>query len=179
MILHSLVYQIDAKDCLVNVSNNWDEWAFANGGVEVTRHSVINQSIFGFISGESCRQIYRLLIDHVRKKHQESVFQFRCDSPGLRRYMEMKIMPEDDGYVVFESHVLKEDPRPDVSVLDLTSPRSHQSVVMCSLCQKVKCSDHQWQEIELVLDTEGFSVKPYPQLIYSVCESCVSKLKLG
>ena len=92
--------------------------------------------------------------------------------------MELEIIPADKGHVQFETHVLKEEPRPDVNLLDLSSPRSHLSLVMCSLCQKVKDSDQKWLEIEQVLDKEGFSAKPYPQLIYSVCESCFHLLGL-
>ena len=167
MNLQTLTYQIDAEDRLIEVSSNWDTWAGGTDSKDLECHSVMHQDIFNFIQGESCRQFYCSLLKHVRMHGLETVFQFRCDSPGLRRFMQMKMTREKEGHVEFASSVISEESRPLVPLLDLRALRNHKLLIMCSICNKVKINDHDWVEVEQAVNAYGlFGVATFPQLSY-------------
>lgn len=92
--------------------------------------------------------------------------------------MQMKMTREKEGHVGFASSVLSEETRPLIPLFDLKAPRNHEFLIMCSLCQKVKITDHKWVEVEQAVDAhELFGVATFPQLIHSICETCSRKFR--
>jgi hypothetical protein len=95
-------YWIDALDRLVEVNDAWNIFAVENGAAELTRDRVLGQPIWQYVSDQTTQELYRSLIAVAREsKHIE--FVYRCDTPALKRLMQMTIIPETSGVICFQS----------------------------------------------------------------------------
>jgi hypothetical protein len=82
------------------------------------------------ISDRETRHLYKLILQKVRKNKQQVVFSFRCDSPEKRRFLELKVMPKDDGSGDFISKIVKTVIRESVHLLRADIERSDEFIRM-------------------------------------------------
>ena len=82
----TIIYSIDKHDVLTNIGDGWSEFASENDGVDVLYpDSVIGKSLWDFVKGHSLRQIYQEIVRDVRGNDRSVGFDYRCDSPYLKR----------------------------------------------------------------------------------------------
>jgi len=166
-------YHINKEHRIVFLNDNWQSFADQNSASNLTRHAVLNESIFTFISDESCRHLYQMLIERCRKEQQALSLSFRCDSPAKRRFMFMKVTPLTKGSIGFESCVVREEARNPVQLLDSKQKRSDEFVKICSWCKKIKVDDYFWVEVEEAIEHLGlFSASLFPELTHGICPAC-------
>lgn len=168
-----VTYHIDKENRLTLVNDKWDVFASDNKAAFLTRSSVINTSLFAYISDESTRHLYEILIARIRKDNITFGFQFRCDAPDRRRFMEMLIFPLNNSEIGFRSCILKEVPREYVALLDAGGTRSGELLKMCSWCKKIELDHSIWVEVEEAVESlELFNLVKLPYLTHGMCPSC-------
>lgn len=166
-------YRVDSKDRITWVSPRWLAFAQENGAPELTEQRVVGRSLWEYVDGDATRAVYEKLHRQVRQQGEPVVVPFRCDSPSLRREMQLTIRSEHEGLLLYESAIVMSAPCSPVNVLDLSLPRSLSFLTMCSCCKRVLIEPDGWLEISdasvrlKVLDTP----RP-PQLAYDVCPAC-------
>ena len=80
--------------CASVVDLTWCEFAADNGAPDlVPPPGPVGQSVFAYIQDATTAELYRRLFESVRRTGRSAVLPFRCDSPALRRFLEMEIRP--------------------------------------------------------------------------------------
>lgn len=123
-------YRIDAKDRIIAVNSNWADFARENDGVHLLPPGILGTPLLDSISEPTTRTIYRALLGRVRKGAGSVRFLFRCDSPGVRRLLDMGTSVQGDA-VIFRVRPVAEQEREAVLLLDPTVKRSRKLVVTC------------------------------------------------
>jgi hypothetical protein len=168
------VYRIDRNDMIVFISDSWLAFAEANEGADSCHPSlVINEPIWDFIAGPETRHLYQVIIGNVRSRKREVTIHYRCDSPAYRRFMEMTVIPLEDGSVEFRSSVLRIEERDIVALLEDRGPPSGDMITMCSFCKKVRLPGDEWVEAEVAVERlDLFGAQRLPQITHGACRPC-------
>lgn len=165
------IHTIDPGENISGVNDEWVEFARENGAPELAREAVVGRAIWEFVAGRETRHISRLLLYKARSGKSVTV-PYRCDSPGLRRFMEMEIVPLEGGSVDFRSRVLRVEPREPVPLLDPESARGDDFLTICSWCRRARVVSG-WVELDEAVKTlQLFSSAPLPQLTHGMCQDC-------
>ncbi len=177
----TIVYAIDGNDHLLKVGEGWREFAVENDGIATLYpESVIGNSLWDYIKGDSLKQIYRELIGRVRGRDRSIEFEYRCDSPKLKRFMQMQIVGNvTDETVTFFSGTLKVEPQ--TYILQWSAAhRGDQQLKRCSICNLIQTPNMQWEELETALrDHQLLNCDRDIRLVWGVCELCrrISQMK--
>lgn len=167
-------YRVDSDDRIVWVDARWLAFAQENGAPDLTRERVLGQSLWRYIAGDVTCEVYRRMHREVRLRGRTIVAPFRCDSPSLRREMQLTILPEDSGQLLYEGMVLLSAPCPPVSVLDSALRRSQSLLTMCSCCKRVLIEPDGWLGMnEASVRLKVLNAAMPPQLKYEVCPGCL------
>lgn len=163
-------YWLDKDDAITGVSGSWDYFALENDGNGVNSSEIIGKPVWSFISGESSRMWLESLLQLVRLTGRIISRPYRCDSPELKRFMTMTIIPEGSGRLRLEHAVIATEPRPEsvyIRYAARTSPSSFYQ--RCSVCGRVRLAQaDSWVEPD-ELRGEG---KANLSVIYAVCGEC-------
>ena len=170
MIDKDFVCRIDSVDKISFVNDAWASFAVANGASHLPALAP-GTSLFDHIFGMPVRQVYRDLVQRVRESGVEVSFPFRCDSPDLRRYLEMCIVPLPGDEVEFRSRIIREEQRTP-PVFTTESGRCHpQQIAMCSWCKKIAAPD--WVEVEVAVGKLGLiEGADQPLISHGMCPEC-------
>lgn len=166
------VHSVDGKGMLSAVNEEWVEFARENGAPWLSRKAVVGRSLWDYMTGRETRHISRLLLDSVLRKGVRITIPYRCDSPGLCRYMEMEIAQVEGGLVEFRSSILRSEPREPVFLIDPSASRSGEFLTICSWCRRARVASR-WVELEVAVKTlDLFSSASLPQLTHGICQEC-------
>ena len=170
-------YSVDANNIIQGVSDNFISFAHENMEIEIDNDIFVGRSIYKFMAGVEVKHLYELLIHHVRSTTKEVIVPFRCDSPSLRRYMELRITCLAADEVQFESTLVREESRDPVKLLDYAETNSEELLRMCSWCKRVSI-DEMWVELEVSIQKLGlFNEAPFPLITHGICEQCLENVK--
>jgi hypothetical protein len=173
----AVIYQLDADDVIV-----WTNDAFRDFAVENQAASLVGcrgKCLWPFIFDWDTRSIYQLLVDRVRRTSRSARFSFRCDSPCLRRYMEMEIaLTKDTNRVEFRCQVNREEVRDAVPLLPQSADVARDDLVkMCSWCLRIQYTATRWLEVEdAVEEMKLFEVDEPPLITHGICSDCFVEL---
>lgn len=164
-------WSIDHENKITEVNDSWLNFAKA-AGVSLSRKNVIGHSLFEFIKDEDVKTIYKLFIDRVRQTKKAIVIPYRCDSPDLRRFMEMVIDPQN-GEILFTGREVRTEKKEAVSLFDSTKiKRSNKNITYCSNCLRINVNE-EWLDVEkVIIVLELFNQKDLPKIISSICDDC-------
>jgi len=169
-----ITYRIDKDNKIFFLSDEWELFANENSASDLTVESVINQSLFDYISDKECQHIYQILINRSRTKKEKLEFSFRCDSPDKRRFMLMKMTPMQDESIEFKSCIVREEIRDPILLLDKEIERSNDFLTICSWCNKIKVNEEEWVEVEIAIEQLTiFGEKALPKLSHGMCSCCL------
>jgi P-type Cu+ transporter len=99
-----------------------------------------------------------------------------CDSPELRRLLEMHIRALPGGQVEFCSRVLRLERRAPVRLLDpAVRRRRGDPLQICSWCKAVLVQTA-WLEVEAAMQRLGASDADLPPLSHGICPACSDRL---
>ncbi len=170
-----LVYQVDQRDVIVFADPEWDRFALANAGHGVSSAKVLGRSLWDFLVDSTTRQLYRLLLQRTRNGCLLR-FNFRCDSPDLRRLMEMEMSAAEGGAVQFRTRAVSETERESQSLWERREARSDDLLVACGWCKKVQV-EGEWEEVEeAVMHLRLFERALLPSITHGICEDCHRKV---
>jgi len=174
-----VTYRLDAKDVIVEVGGAWDEFARRNGGPGLEVDRVVGRSLYEHVTGEVTRMFVWTMFDAARKLGIERTQPYRCDTPDLKRFMEMRIVPGPAGTILVRHRLVSTEPIiPHVRVrAAMPGTPLRQVVLRCSSCNQLR---HQgvWVEPEhLAKDVSGGDLDV--QVAYSICPSCREAARLA
>lgn len=130
---------------------------------------MVGNNLFFFIAGREVREIYSMLHKRVLAQAKEISFDYRCDSPDVRREIRMSMRQGGVETVRYESEVLKETAR---ATVPQPSKESSFFISVCSLCKKYRfpVGSNQWKEIELILAEPD--IPDHFNLTHTFCQEC-------
>jgi len=177
-IMVTYEYHINEQDQISFVDNQWLRFARDNAAWHLTEQNILGQPIWSFISNKETEMIYQIIVNKVRKHDLEIKLPFRCDSPNIRRHMELHISPLKDNNVKFLSNLLEEEPQNYTPLLDPRVERAASFIIMCSWCKKVQTSEEDWVEVESAIKKLNlFGSFKLPKLSHGICPDCMSQIK--
>jgi hypothetical protein len=168
-----ILYRIDARDQIVFVNDGWDAFAFSNDAPEMAARNVLDRDLWDFVSGATLRHLYQLILQRVRNGDSLK-FDLRCDSPGLRRFLDIFITPLENGFVQFETRTLRTEKRDTQKLFTKHRSLSGIQLQMCSWCNKIKVGGELWLEIEQAIKALGLfeEEEEAPDVSHGICQPC-------
>lgn len=166
-----VIYRINDRDEIIFVNEAWDRFAAANGGEAVMSTRVLHRPLWDFIADVTTCELYRQVLKRARDGRFLR-FTFRCDSPLLRRLLEMNVRRCQDGSIEFRTHTLFEESRQPTILLQTHEHDPDTSLRMCSWCKKVLVGGS-WLEVEDAVVRLQLFHHPRPPLVsHGICEQC-------
>lgn len=164
-----LSYIIDAERLIIDVSGDWDGFARQNDGFGLSVSEVLNTPLLSYIHDLETKYLYDKILQRACESHRALTLPFRCDSPDLRRFMQMHIRPLGNRMIMFKTSLIREEPRASIAV----EVRDSGSFVrMCSYCLRVR-RDEDWVELEdAIKDAHLFEMSKLPMITHGICPSC-------
>ncbi len=163
-------YWLDADNAISGVSGPWDRFAQDNEGSAASSSDIAGKPIWSFISGDSSRMWLEALLQLARLTGQAISRPYRCDSPDLKRYMSMTIIPEGSGRLRVEHAILATEARHAPVYIRYAAKATLPSFYQrCSVCGRVR---HTPAEPWLEPDEHCAQGKAELSVIYAVCEDC-------
>ncbi len=162
-------YVLDAEDHIIDVCSNWDAFAQANGAQGLTHGRVLGRRLQEFVTGPDTRMFVELMLKSARLSQEPVIRPYRCDSPELRRQMEMTMTSLGGGVLRLDHRLLSTAAnKVPVRVAGQTrlAPRL---VKRCSMCNRLRADDGQWVEGD---DHPASLLPPAVAVFYGICGSC-------
>ena len=173
----AIIYTIDHNDHIITINESWDKFALENEASHLERGQVLNRRLWDFIADAETRHIHQVLLERIRNKQVTLAFPFRCDSPSIRRYMQMQIVPEDDCAISYQCKIDRIEHRALVLFEEQKNWRDKKLLRMCSWCKKVDVGDNVWMEIEpAIKKLELLERKLLPEISHTMCDECLHTL---
>jgi hypothetical protein len=171
-------YELDAGDVIRAVDHWWLAFASENGAAHLNEATVVGRPLWDFISDDPTQQLYRELHERVRTMGHAIDVPFRCDSPTLRREMQLTIHRGENGVLLYESKLLKTAVQQRLPQLSHSRERSNAFLTMCSCCKRSLLEPKGWLEMEeIALRLRLYDQPSVPGLRYTVCPRCVKRYR--
>ena len=107
MTTEVLSYAIDEQDHLIKVDQGYYRFAEENGWTEAA--TSLGRSLWDYVAGHEMKKLQRLLVRRIRDEVGDVELPFRCDGPGVRREMNIRIVARPGGRVVLFSAQLRSE----------------------------------------------------------------------
>jgi hypothetical protein len=173
----SFIYRLDDRNRISFVNQDWLDFAIENQAPELNREAVFDQPMADFIADWETFHLYELIFRRVRMTGAGVVLPFRCDSPDLRRFMQLSIQLAGSGELELTGRILSLESRPPVPLLDPEAPRSHEMLTLCSWCKRIKIDDDLFVEAEKAAASLGLFGPTPPRLTHGVCPECFDRIR--
>lgn len=187
-----LSYWVDGSNIIRKVDDHWDQAMNSESWSErASANGIVGKPLSDFICDDVTRMYVATMIESVRVIPHTSFRPYRCDTPDTKRYMQMIITPESNGWIRVSHELLRSEPikKPmtfttNVNCTQLLHPVSTKDnistiqYVRCSICNRLRrIADHtsKWQDVDHFASHEPV---PMPtKVIYGVCPDCLNNLK--
>jgi hypothetical protein len=176
MTTQTLSYAIDEHDHLIRVDRGYYSFARENGWEEAA--TSLGRSLWDYVAGHEMVKLQRLLVRRIRNDAGDVELPFRCDSPGVRREMNIRIVARPGGRVVLFSARMRSEEAWDLPqwLLDPATPRGDDVLEMCGWCDRFEV-DGEWVEVEEAARLLGLFSRPeLPALSHGICPDCNAML---
>ena len=171
-------YCLDEADVVVCVDSWWLAFAKENNAAGLNETAVVGKVVWEFIADEPTRMLYKEINHRVRSSGNPITVPIRCDSPTLKRYMQLSIGQHVDGQLLYESSLIRALAQPRQAVLDSKQKRSNAFLTMCSFCKRSLIEPSGWLEMENIsLKLRMYEAHTVPELRYTVCPECANQLQ--
>jgi hypothetical protein len=177
------LYRVDAEDRIVFVNQQFVDFAVSNWKPDFDPAEVLHTSLLSHLHGNELTYLYRIILQRTRNGGARGGLPFRCDAPGVRRYMELHLHGDHDGGLELRSVLLREEPRKTVAMLGCGDGRSSCFLRVCSWCKKIDAADSgeapRWLEIEDAVAELNLFKGPLPRITHSLCGHCYTEVMRG
>ncbi len=164
---------VDRDNLIVAVNESWDKFAANNGAPQLAQGAVLGSNLLDAVSGKVSKSFTLALLELARNRDDEIQFEYRCDSPHLRRYMRLHVRGMVDGAVHFSHEHLYSEHFNKPVLFRTSAQRGRDSTIRCSVCNHVR-HDGFWKRSDYVSE-QVFNGQPVP-VIYGICPSCMDIL---
>jgi len=172
MTTAALSYAIDEQDHLVKVDAGYYSFAEENGWADAG--TSLGRSLWDYVAGEDLKKVQRLLLRRIRDEVGDVELPFRCDGPGVRREMKIRILARPGGRAVLFSASLRSEQEREAfqPLLDPSAPRGEDTLPMCGWCDRFEV-EGEWVEVEDAARRLGlFERDEMPTLNHGICPDC-------
>jgi hypothetical protein len=170
-----LLYRLNERDEIVFVNEAWNDFARANAGDDLVEPRVLGRSLWEFVTDATTRQLYRDVLRRVRGGRQVRL-RLRCDTPVLRRLLELDVYQGPPGTIDFRTRVIWIEHREYQALLEPDRASSEDFLSMCAWCKKVDLGDS-WVEVEqAVSQLQLFERSLLPRLTHGICQACYAEI---
>ncbi len=166
-------YSVDKDDRIASVDEWWLAFARENGAAQLDRASILGRQLWEFISDQPTRSLYQEIHSHVRATGNAIDVPFRCDSPMLQRFMQLRITRHTGQQLLYESRLIRVVPQKRLAVLDPKRDRAESFLTICSMCKRSLIEPDGWLDLQSIsLQLRMFDQQKVPQLRYTLCPQC-------
>jgi hypothetical protein len=163
-------YTLDANDRIVDYGGPaWSAFARDNGDPELGLRELRGESIYAHVAGHFTQRFLREFFIAGRAAKAPLTRAYRCDSPRVKRQMEMRACVEENGRLRIE-HRLVNETAMAVEVAPQQSPAPIRvDFSRCSICNRLRrrgAAD--WQEPD---ETGAAGLL---RVAHTVCQDCRS-----
>jgi len=171
-------YIVDEQDRLIGVSGHWNQFAVENRAPELAQERILNKPLWDFIAGDETIDAYKRLLNHCRAGGNLRSFQFRCDAPDLRRFMNLDIARAADSKLLLKTRLVREEARESIRLLETAESHTDDILTICSQCKRAKLErEDRWVEVEEAMETLGIpNTPPVPHLSHGLCPRCYEEV---
>lgn len=167
-------YQIDRSDQIVSVDGAWSVFARANGAPELAGDGVIGSLLWDHIADADTRWAYLEIVTRVRSDGASFSFRFRCDSPEVRRFMQMDVVTAGAGQVCFVCRLERTESRTPFRWQQAVGSKQD-AVSMCSCCKRIEACGR-WCELEEVTTLDALVEIAARPFAHGLCPDCVRRM---
>jgi hypothetical protein len=160
------VYHLDERDVIVDVNAAWNAFALQNGGI-LLADDVIGEKLLRFVTGEPTRMYLNTVLEGVRALGRSVVRPYRCDSPGLKRFMQMSVVPERGKRLRLEHRCVRVEGRDPAVAFEYRPGQT--AVRCCSICNRIE-QRGEWIEAAARITGTRFARL---DVAYAVCANCL------
>jgi hypothetical protein len=162
-------YRLDKNNCILSVSGPWDEFAQANNGLAACASRIQGRLIWDFISGDVTRMWVEALLQLTVVRQETMERTYRCDSPDLKRFMRMRIIPEESGILRVDHALLSVENRINpVQIRPLAPASNRRARFRCGICGRIE-DEGTWVEP----DAKHGGASGVVTVLYTVCQDCM------
>ena len=166
------VYVLDGKDVIVDVNDAWNNFAKDNDAPELVSEHVVGSSLVDYVTGDITKMFVQTVLQNVRTIGDPIHRPYRCDSPSLKRYMEMSIEP-DGRHLQLTHRVLKmENTACTVHFNTPPTPDTPQTTSRCSSCGRVEAQKAVWVEADDLCTPDHGANDVTVTVQYTICPVC-------
>lgn len=115
-----------------------------------------------------------MLLRRIRGELRSVELPFRCDSPDVRREMDIQITAHGSGrFVLFSARLRSQEQRQETQpLLSPDAPRGEQTLAMCGWCDRFLVGE-EWVEVEEAMARLGlFRLAEMPAISHGICPDC-------
>lgn len=165
-------FKLDATDHVADVI--YSEKQPSEEPAPQTDDGLIGRQFWDFIHGKELRHLYEMIFTNARNNKKEIVVPYRCDSPTLQRFMELRVFAESENTLLVLNYLITEEHTAYTGLLDVIERDPTSWLSICSWCKKVKV-DREWVEIQIAITELGLLANELlPQLTHGICPTCIT-----
>lgn len=175
----ALYYRLDAADRIVEIGGCWNDFALANAGESVLAECVLGSNVYDHVSGDASRMFLHTLLTATRSLARDTTRPYRCDSPGIKRFMEMSLLPLAEHGVMVAHRMIKVETLPGhyEFIASKKLPHLPNRIVRCSICNRIKHAG-EWLETDRAGALGLLSCSGPTPVIYGVCDACMASVRV-
>lgn len=138
---HSIIYMLSPDLRIIYCNKAWDEFASLNGGIELSRETVLGTYILEVIA-EPLRPFYANSFAQAQKQLRPWEHDYECSSPDSFRLFDMRVLPLANSYLLVENSLQVEKPhgleRPAMPPYSAAYLDECGILTMCSHCRRTR-----------------------------------------
>jgi hypothetical protein len=161
-------YVLDAADRIEEWGGpTWRSFALDNGGGALAGASLKGMSIYQHVAGHFTQRFLREFFDFARTGPAPLSRRYRCDSPRMKRQMEMSASRQDGGRLRVEHRLVSEEPMAvEVECREKLND-SRADYLRCSLCNRLRrLGEEGWRE------PDRAGADGVVRVVHTVCADC-------
>lgn len=166
------VYMLNRKDVIVDVNDAWNDFATNNDAPELISERVIGNSLVNYVTGDITKMYVQTVLQNVRMIGKPIRRHYRCDSPTLKRYMEMSIKPDGKNLQLAHKVIRTEDMTCTVHFNAALTPSEPQITKRCSSCGRVEAQKAVWVEANDLYAAKHGAKDVTVMVEYTICPVC-------
>jgi len=161
-------YLLDAEDRILDWGGpNWGKFAAENGGDELMTRDIAGQPIYDHVAGHFTKKFLREFLSGAREGTGPTRRTYRCDSPRVKRLMEMSAHDAGAGALSVEHRLVAEAPLAVEVALIESAPARAVDTLRCSICNRLRRSGGgDWRE------PDAYERAGEIRVVHTVCHDC-------
>lgn len=168
---------VDKLNRIVAVDDQWlHEAEKGQAEIELVPENILENFLADFIQDDNTTMYVEAILSLCRLRNERIYRPYRCDSPTHQRFMELELIPMQQGQVKMVHYLLKEVPfSTPITIEDVSKDSTPVTqtgyYLRCSMCNSLKAPGQQeWKDPSEI----GSVNLSHFRVIHTVCEHCAN-----